>query len=58
MSDVAYEVSETVVAALMVLNGKYGIDAERVRRLQEDGLDPDTVQNCVNDLVGVFERYG
>ena len=53
-----YTLPNPVGVAFMVLAGLYGNGEERVRRLEEDGYDYDTVQNCVNDLVELIEKYG
>lgn len=44
--------------AFMVLAGQYGNGEERVERLEADGYDYDTVQDCVNDLCDLIEKYG
>ena len=41
----------------MVLAGLYGNGEERVERLEADGYDYNTVQDCVNDLVELIEKY-
>lgn len=48
---------EIVGVAFMVLCGYYGNGEERVRRLEADGYDYDTVQDCVNDLCELIEKY-
>lgn len=48
----------TIGVAFMVLGGMYGNGEERVERLEADGYDYDTVQDCVNDLVELIEKYG
>ena len=47
-----------VSVALEVLCGKYGNNAERKQRLQEEGYDYNTVQSCVNELVKLLDKYG
>lgn len=44
--------------SFMVLAGMYGNGEERVERLEADGYDYDTVQDCVNDLCDLIEKYG
>lgn len=44
--------------AFMVIAGMYGNGEERVERLEADGYDYDTVQDCVNDLCDLIEKYG
>lgn len=48
----------TIGVAFMVLGGLYGNGEERVERLEADGYDYDTVQDCVNDLCELIEKYG
>jgi hypothetical protein len=48
----------TIGVAFMVLGGMYGNGEERVERLEADGYDYDTVQDCVNDLCELIEKYG
>lgn len=48
----------TIGVAFMVLCGQYGNGEERVERLEADGYDYDTVQDCVNDLCDLIEKYG
>ena len=49
--------TDTVAAALEVIAGKYGNDADRVRALQAAGFDYRKVQSCVNDLLILCEKY-
>lgn len=48
----------TIGVAFMVIGGMYGNGEERVERLEADGYDYDTVQDCVNDLCDLIEKYG
>lgn len=43
--------------AFMVLAGMYGNGEERVERLEAEGYDYNTVQDCVNDLIDLIEKY-
>lgn len=45
-------------AALAVFAGVYGTGEERFKRLEEDGYDSDRVQECVNELCKLIEKYG
>ena len=47
----------TLGVAFMVLCGLYGNGEERVERLEAEGYDYNTVQDCVNDLVELIEKY-
>lgn len=53
-----YTLPTTVGVAFMVLAGLYGNGEDRVRRLEAEGYDYDIVQDCVNDLVELIEKYG
>ena len=44
--------------ALAVFAGVYGSGAERFRKLEEDGYNSDRVQDCVNELCKLIEKYG
>lgn len=46
-----------VGVAFMVLCGYYGNGEERVEKLEAEGYDYDTVQDCVNDLIELIEKY-
>lgn len=48
---------ETIGVAFLVLGGMYGNGEERVERLEADGYDYDTVQDCVNDLCDLIAKY-
>lgn len=48
----------TVGVALLVIAGFYGNGYERVEKLEEDGYDYNRVQDCVNDLLELYEKYG
>lgn len=58
MNSFIMELPETVVTALAVICGHYGNGEERKELLDSDGYDYNTVQSCVNDLLGVIEKYG
>ena len=45
-------------AALAVFTGVYGSGEERFLRLEEDGYDSDRVQDCVNELCKLIDKYG
>lgn len=52
-----YTLPTTIGVAFMVLAGLYGNGEERVERLEADGYDYNTIQDCVNDLVELIEKY-
>ena len=49
--------SSTVCAAIMVIAGAYGTGDERKEKLEADGFSYTTVQNCVNELVPILNKY-
>lgn len=53
-----YTLPTIVGVAFLVLAGLYGNGEERVERLEADGYDYNTVQDCVNELVELLEKYG
>lgn len=53
----AIQFTPTLSIALEVLCNLYGTGDERIRRLKEEGYDPQKVQNCVNDLLKLMEKY-
>ena len=52
-----FTLPSTVGVAFMVLCGLYGNGEERVERLEAEGYDYNTIQDCVNDLVELIEKY-
>lgn len=58
MNSFIMELPETVVTALATICGHYGNGEERKELLTSDGYDYNTVQSCVNDLLGVINKYG
>lgn len=43
--------------AFLVIGGYYGNGEERVERLEAEGFDYNRVQDCVNDLLKLCEKY-
>lgn len=50
-------IPSVIGVAFLVLAGEYGNGEERVQRLEDDGYDYNQVQDCVNDLVAMIEKY-
>lgn len=46
-----------VGAAFLVLAGEFGNGEERVINLEKAGYDYNEVQDCVNDLIDLIEKY-
>ena len=51
------ELTDTVMIALNVIAGDYGNGEERIRKLTEKGYNARRVQNCVNDLYSLIDKY-
>lgn len=58
MGCTAINLPATVSAALLVIAGQYGNGEARKNKLKKAGYDPNKVQNCVNDMLKILERYG
>ena len=58
METYMFSIPPVVSVAFEVLAGKYGVDAERRKNLEKEGYDYNKVQNCVNELVNLFNKYG
>lgn len=52
------QLPETVGVAIAVWCGYYGVSPERERLLEEDGYNPEKIQECVNDIGKLVEKYG
>ena len=50
-------ISDVIGAALLVIAGAYGNGDERKQKLEDEGFDYRIVQNCVNDLLPIVEKY-
>lgn len=57
MDSFIIELTPIVSLALEVIAGKWGNGEERIKKLKSAGYDYERVQNCVNDLVSIMERY-
>lgn len=51
------ELPDVIIAALDVLAGRYGVGPERVKALTDAGFNAGRVQNAVNDLIKLFNKY-
>ena len=49
---------QTVSVALLVIAGQFGNGEERKTKLNKAGYDYQDVQNCVNDLLPIINKYG
>ena len=58
METFMFRIPPVVGVAFEVLSGKYGNDNERKKALEKEGYDYNKVQNCVNEIVKLFNKYG
>lgn len=58
MDVTAINLPQTVSAALLVIAGQFGTGEERKAKLTKAGYDAQTVQNCVNGLLPIINKYG
>ena len=58
METYMFRIPPVVSVAIEVIAGKYGVDSERKTALEREGYDYNKVQNCVNELVALMEKYG
>lgn len=52
------QLPEVVGVAIAVWCGHYGVSPDRERLLTEDGYNPEKIQQCVNDIGKLVEKYG
>ena len=52
------ELTPVVAVAFEVIAGKYGNGEERKKALEKEGYDYNRIQNCVNELVKLMNKYG
>lgn len=52
------KVPQPVAVAIEVINGLYGTGAERVKNLEKCGYNSKEIQDCVNVMYPLFEKYG
>lgn len=58
MNVTAINLPETVSVSLLVIAGKFGTGEERKKALEKAGYNHRKVQNCVNELLPVINKYG
>ena len=51
------ELPDVIIGALDTIGGRYGNGPERVQALKDAGFNAGRVQNAVNDLLKLFEKY-
>lgn len=57
METVMVKLPDTMSVALMVLGGAYGNYPERKTNLEKAGYNYNKVQQCVNELYNLMEKY-
>lgn len=58
MNVTAINLPETVSVSLLVIAGKFGTGEERKKALEKAGYNYRKVQNCVNELLPIINKYG
>lgn len=58
MKVTAINLPETISVALLVIGGEFGNGEERKKKLKENGYNYNEVQECVNMLVPILNKYG
>ena len=48
---------DTINVAMAVIVGFYGNGKDRKEKLEAEGYDYNTVQECVNEILRVFQKY-
>lgn len=52
------ELPPVVGKAFEVIAGAYGVGDERKNKLEKEGFNYNTIQNCVNELMKIINKYG
>ena len=58
MTVTAFNLPQTVSAALLVIAGQFGNGEERKEKLSKAGYNSADVQKCVNELLPILNKYG
>ena len=58
MTVTAFNLPVTVSAALLVIAGQFGNGDERKQKLTKAVYNPAEVQDCVNELLPILNKYG
>lgn len=58
MNGILIELTPIVGKALEVIAGLYGVGDERKKKLESEGYDYAKIQNCVNELMKIMNKYG
>ena len=58
MNVLALKLPRSVMLALLCIAGSMGNGEDRRRNVKAAGGDPDKVQQCVNELLPILNKYG
>ena len=58
MTVTAINLPDTVSVALLVIAGQFGNGDDRKQKLTKAGYNSTTVQDCVNELLPILNKYG
>ena len=58
MNGIMIELPPVVGKAFEVIAGAYGTGDERRNKLEKEGFNYNTIQNCVNELIKIINKYG
>lgn len=58
MNVLALKLPRTVMLALLCIAGSMGNGEDRKRNITAAGGDPHRVQQCVNELLPILNKYG
>lgn len=58
MNVLALKLPRSVMLALLCIAGSMGNGEDRKRNVTAAGGDPEKVQNCVNELLPILNKYG
>lgn len=58
MATTFISIPATVSVSLMVIAGRFGNGDDRKQKLASAGYDPAKIQQCVNELLPIINKYG
>ena len=58
MNVLALKLPRSVMLALLCIAGSMGNGEDRKRNVKAAGGDPEMVQECVNELLPILNKYG
>lgn len=51
------KIPTNIAVAIEVINGIYGNDNDRIKALEKSGYDAEKIQQCVDDLFPIWEKW-